>query len=136
MYCSTCYDGLIMYIIATTAKFFALNILVPSPSVNINILNNQTIGQLLILKCDVTTVRGITSRVDIVWRSDGSELSIIKEVNTSAVINNSMIFRDTYIITQLSTADENKEYQCEVSIDTQSPVTANDSVRLNVTGKY
>ena len=125
-----------MYIIATTAKFFALNILVPSPSVNINILNNQTIGQLLILKCDVTTVRGITSRVDIVWRSDGSELSIIKEVNTSAVINNSMIFRDTYIITQLSTADENKEYQCEVSIDTQSPVTANDSVRLNVTGKY
>ena len=90
----------------------------------------------MILKCDATTVRGITSRVDIVWRSDGSELSIIKEVNTSAVINNSVIFRDTYIITQLSTADEDKEYQCEVSIDTQSPVTANDSVRLNVTGKY
>ena len=125
-----------MYIIATTVKYFALNILVPSPSININILNNQTVGQLLIMKCDVTTVRGITSRVDIVWRSDGSELSIIKEDNTSAVINNSMIFRDTYIITQLSTADENKEYQCEVSIDTQSPVTANDSVRLNVTGKY
>ena len=136
MYCSTCYYGLITYIIATTAKYFALNILVPNPSVNINILNNQTVGQLLIMKCDVTTVRGITSRVDIVWRSDGSELSIIEEVNTSAVINNSMIFRDTYIITQLSTADENKEYQCEVSIDTQSPVTANDSVRLNVTGKY
>ena len=98
-------------------------------------MNNQTVGQLLILKCEVTTARGITSRVGIVWSSDGSKLRIINGV-TSSIINNSMLLRDTYTIPQLSTTDENKEYQCEVSIDTQPPVTANDSVTLNVTGKY
>ena len=108
----------------------------PSPAVNINILNNQTVGQLLILKCEVTTARGITSRVDIVWSSDGSEISIIKGVNTSSILNNSVLFRDTYIISQLSTADENREYHCEVSIETRPPVSANDNVTLNVTGKY
>ena len=110
----------------------------PIPSVTINILNNQTVGQSLILECDVTTVRGITSRVVIMWSSDNSgesRLDVIGEANTSLVVNDSMLFTDTYIIPQLSTADENKEYQCEVFIDAESPVTANDSVILNVTGK-
>ena len=47
-----------------------------------------------------------------------------------------MLFTDTYIIPQLSTADENKEYQCEVFIDTESPVIATGNVILNVTGKH
>ena len=111
----------------------------PIPSVTINILNNQTVGQSLILECDVTTVRGITSRVVIMWSSDNSgesRLDVIGEANTSLLVNDSMLFTDTYIIPQLSTADENKEYQCEVFIDAESPVTANDSVILNVTGKH
>ena len=111
----------------------------PIPSVSINILNNETVGQSLILECDVTTVRGITSRVVIMWNSDGSGESgvdIIGAVNTTSITNNSMLFTDTYIIPQLSTADENKEYQCEVLIDTDSPVMATDSVTLNITGKY
>ena len=36
--------------------------------------NTQTVGQSLTLQCEVTTVRGITSRVDIVWSSDGTVL--------------------------------------------------------------
>ena len=108
----------------------------PIPSVTLSILNNQTVGQSLILECDVTTVRGITSRVDIVWSNDGSEVNIVKDVNGSLVINDFVLFTDTYIIPQLSTTDENKEYQCEVLIDTESPVISSDNVTLNITGKH
>ena len=107
----------------------------PIPSVSINIRNSQTVGQSLMLKCIATTVRGITSRVDIVWSSDGSELNTIRGVNDSLVRDN-LVFTNTYTIPQLSTTDENKEYQCEVSINAQSAVTANSSVLLNVTGKH
>ena len=31
------------------------------------VLNNQQVGDPLLLECNVTTVRGITSSVDIVW---------------------------------------------------------------------
>ena len=104
-----------------------------------SILNNQTVGKSLLLECDVTTVRGITSRMDIVWSSDSSGqsgLRIINGANTNLITNVSMLFTDTYIIPQLSTANENEEYQCEIFIDTYTPVIANDSVILNVTGKY
>ena len=86
------------------------------------------------LECDVTTVRGITSRVDMLWSSNGVELYSIKGVDISSVTNDSVLFTNTYIISQLSTADENREYQCKVSIDTVSPVMATDIVLLNVTG--
>jgi len=32
--------------------------------------NIQTVGQSLTLECSVTAVRGITSRVDIVWKNN------------------------------------------------------------------
>ena len=108
----------------------------PIPSVTINVLNNQTVGQPLILECDVTAVRGITSRVDIVWINNGSIISITENVNGSLVMNDVVLFTTTYNIPQLSTANENDEYQCEVSIDTDLPVIATESVILNVTGKY
>ena len=101
-----------------------------------NILNDQIVGQPLTLDCQVSTVRGITSRVDIVWSSNGEELDITEGKNISSKTNKSMSFTDIHVIQQLSTADEGREYQCEVFIDTQSPVKATDSVILNVTGKY
>ena len=107
----------------------------PIPSVTVNILNNQTVGQSLILKCSATTVRGITSRVDIVWSRDGLELNTIRGVNSS-IIDDSESFTDTYTIQQLNTADENREYQCEVSINIESPVKATGSITLNVTGMF
>ena len=108
----------------------------PVPSVTVNILNNQTVGQSLTLECSITTVRGITSRVDVVWSSNGIELNTIKGVNISSLINDSLLLTDTYIIPQLSTADENKEYLCEISLDTEPLVNATSSVVLNVTGKH
>ena len=90
---------------------------------------------MLMMKCDVTAVRGITSRVDIVWSSNGSELKSTEGANVSSVADNWVFFTSTYVIPQLSTADEGRECQCEIVIDTNSSVTATDVVTLNVTGK-
>ena len=113
-----------------------LHTTVPIPSVSVSILNNQTVGQSLTLECNVIAVRGITSIVDIVWSSNDTELNIIKRVNISSVTNNSVLYTDAYVIQQLRTTDENREYQCEIFIDTESPITAKDNAILNVTGKH
>ena len=82
----------------------------------------------------MTTVRGITSRVDIVWSSDDeSELQTVNGTNASLTTNNSTIYTSTYTIPQLSTLDDGRVYQCEVVINTSPPVMATGSVTLNVT---
>ena len=101
-----------------------------------SILNDQIVGQSLMLECFVSAVRGITSRVDIVWSSNGVEINIVKGINISSVANNSLLFTERYIIPKLSTVNENRKYKCEVIINVESPVTVSDSVILNVTGKY
>ena len=110
--------------------------IVPTPSVNINILNNQTVGQSLTLESTVTTVRGITSRVDVVWSSNGLMLKLTEGINHTSTSNNSVIYTDIYTIPQLNTADEGRDIQCDAFINAVSTVTASDSVTLNVTGKY
>ena len=49
--------------------------LVPTPDVAVTPTIGHILGQSLTLQCEVTAVRGITSRVDIVWSSDGMELN-------------------------------------------------------------
>ena len=110
--------------------------LVPTPgTVNVTVVKPQTVGQQLTLECDVTTVRGITSRVDFVWSSDGSELERTEGVNNSIATNYSMLYTEFYVIPQLSTLDAGRTITCHVFINAMSPVTANDSITLNVTGK-
>ena len=92
-------------------------------------------GQSLTLESTVTTVRGITSRVDIVWSSNGSELKRIEGLNHSSITNNSVIYTDIYTIPQLNTSDEGRNLQCDTFINTVSPLTTTDSVTLNVIGK-
>jgi len=102
--------------------------------VNVTAPNTQIVGESLTLECNVTTVRGITSTVDIIWSSDGRELVRMEGVNVSSTTDNSVAYTDSYSISQLSTTDDGREYQCEVVINTSPPVTANDSVILNVMG--
>ena len=110
--------------------------IVPTPSVDINILDNQMVGQSLTLEGTVTTVRGITSRVDVVWSSNGLMLTLTEGINHTSTSNNSVIYTDIYTIPQLNTADEGRDIQCDAFINAVSTVTASDSVTLNVTGKY
>ena len=108
----------------------------PTPSINVNILNNQLVGQSLTLESTVTTVRGITSRVDIVWSSNGLMLKLTEAINHTSTSNNSVIYTDIYTIPQLNTSDEGRNIQCDTFINAVSTITASDSVTLNVTGKY
>ena len=91
-------------------------------------------GQSLTLQCEVTTVRGITSRVDIVWSSDDTELQRMNNVSSTAM-DNSLLFTDSYTISQLSTDDEGRDYWCDVVIPSSPTITNNASVTLDVTGK-
>ena len=92
-------------------------------------------GQSLTLQCEVTTVRGITSRVDIVWSSNGTELERMNDVS-STTMDNSLVYTDSYTISQLNTTDDGRVIQCEVVINTSPSVLASDSITLDVTGEY
>ena len=108
--------------------------LVSPPAINITIPITQTVGQSLTLQCEMTTVRGITSRVDIVWSSGGIELKRMNNVS-STTMGNSLVYTDNYTISQLSTTDDDRVIQCEGVINATPPVMANDSITLNVTGE-
>ena len=108
--------------------------LVPTPTVNVTAPETQIVGQSLTLQCEVTTVRGITSRVDILWSSNGTQIQRINNVSLTTM-NNSLVYTDSYNISQLNTTDDDKVIQCEVVINA-SPSVANDSITLDVTGEY
>ena len=97
--------------------------------------NTQTVGQSLTLQCKVTTVRGITSRVDIVWSSGGIEFHRMNDVS-STTMGNSLVYTNSYTISQLSTTDEGRVIQCEVVINVSPTVMASNSITLDVTGEY
>ena len=78
-------------------------------------------------------MRGITSRVDIVWRVDNTEVDKITGIEANYSTKNSMVFQNTYTIPLLSTIDDGRVYQCEVVINTSPPVMATDSATLDVT---
>ena len=96
--------------------------------------NTQTVGQSLTLQCEVTTVRGITSRVDIVWSSGGTELERMNDVS-STTMGNSLVYTDSYTISQLSTTNDGSVIQCEVVINASPSVMASGSTTLNLTGE-
>ena len=106
------------------------------PTATETVPGNQIVGQPLTLECNVTTVRGITSRVDIVWSSGGTELERVEGVNISSMTSSTAVYTDTYTISLLTTSDDDKVYQCEVVVNSNTIVTTNDSITLDVTGEY
>ena len=97
-------------------------------------LNTQTVGQSQTLQCEMTTVTGVTSRVDIVWSSGGMELERMNVSSTT--MDNSLVYTHSYTISQLYTTDDGRVIQCEVVINTSPLVMATDSITLDVTGEY
>ena len=108
--------------------------LVPVPDVSVSAPNTQTVGQLLILQCNVTTVMRITSMVDVVWSSGDTVLRNMDNVS-SVMMGDSLVYTDSYTISQLSTTDEGRVIQCEVVINASPSVMTSDSITLNVTGE-
>ena len=110
---------------------------VPTPNqVDMTAPAMQTVGQSLVLRCSVITVRGITSRVDIVWSSNGLDLETV-EANVSSITNNSVEYTAYYTIVQLNETDDGRVYHCKVVINASPPVMTDDlNVTLMMTSKY
>ena len=82
----------------------------------------------------MTTVRGITSRVDVVWTSNDDLLAeVVQGINASYTGETFMTFTSINNISHLNITDDGRVYQCEVVINTSPPVLATGTVTLDVT---
>ena len=102
-------------------------------SVNIAVMSTQTVSQPLTLECNVTTVRGITSRVDIVWSSN-RELKRTKGMNGTLTSDNLVAYTDSYDAVQINTSDDGRVYVCEMFVNTSPPVIVDGNTTLDITG--
>ena len=80
-------------------------ILVPQPVIVVDTPSIQIVSEPLTLYCNITTVRGITSRVDIVWNSNDLELKKIEGVQSNLTQGSLVLYVDSYTIPQLGTVD-------------------------------
>ena len=110
--------------------------IVPTPTVSVTAPNTQTVGQSLTLQCNGTTVRGITSDVNILWRRGNTIIATTRVTAATTTTNNFLVYRDSYTISRLSTSDEGVVYECRLVVHSTPQVRANDFVTLDMTGKY
>ena len=94
----------------------------------------QMVGQSLSLEFVITTVRGISSSIDIIWTSDGVEIRRILGANISSSTSSSIVYRDFYTISLLTTAEEGRVYRCEGVINTTPNLIAESNITLDVVG--
>ena len=83
-------------------------------------------------------MRGITSRVDIVWvYITGYNYTIVRRVDnvTPNITNNSTVYTDELVTPPLSVNDNGRVYYCGVIINATYGVTSYGSIRLEFTGK-
>ena len=97
--------------------------------------NTQIVGQSLILECSVTTVRGITSRIDIEWSIGNVMLQRTEGVNVISTASDFVVYTNIYNISQVSTFDDDRVYQCKAIINAIPQLMATGSVTLDVTGR-
>ena len=114
---------------------FNYSYLVPVPnSTSVTVVGNQTVGQSLMLKCTVTTVKGITSRMDIVWSSNSYELKRTEGVNSYFTSDNSETYTDSYNAIQINTSDDGRVFDCKLLVNTIPLLIIDGSVTLDVIG--
>ena len=68
------------------------------------------------------------------WSSNGIELRRTEEVNGSFTSHSSVTYTDYYNVFQLNTSDDDRVYQCEVSLNTSPPLMADGNITLDVIG--
>jgi len=82
----------------------------------------------------VSTLNDITNSVEIVWSSDGVVLTGGVD-NVTHTTSNTTLYTAYYTIPQLSTTDDNRVYQCSITIN-ESPQPFTRITTVNVIGKY
>ena len=104
--------------------FFSL---VPPPNILVTVLNNQQVGDPLLLECIVTTVRGITSSVDIVWSANDEEVRRASGVSGETV-DNLVMYTSVH---NVSSKPNGNVYSCIVVINGDSLSIATYTIGKN-----
>ena len=109
---------------------------VPVPFVQITTTESDdvTYGDPLTLDCTVTAVRGISSSVDIIWTTGGTELKRLDNIMAD-IENDTAFYTDSFEISLLSAIDNGREYQCTVVINASQPVNNSDLITLIFPGE-
>ena len=98
-------------------------------------LNEQIVGHPLMLECAMSTPRGISSRVDVVWSRDGVEVEHINDVSSNFSSPEVVVYTNIYTIPLLGTYDDDIVYECEVIIYSSPLLKISENVMLDVFGK-
>ena len=118
-------------------KLLFLSHTVPVPTMSVTALSSHTVGQSLMLECNVTTVRGIASGLDIMWSvSNGTVIKTVNGPNVNSTTGSSLVYTDIYTISLLSLDDDGELYLCEAVINTNPQIMVDDNVTLSVTSEY
>ena len=97
-------------------------------------LNVQMVGQSLMLECAMSTPRGISSRVDVVWSRDGVEVERINDTSSNFSSPELVVYTNIFTIPLLGTNDDDIVYECDVIINGSPILKLIDNVILDVTG--
>ena len=113
-------------------KLFILSV-VPTPELSLDPVNPPTLSEQLILQCQATSIRGITSRLDFMWtRIDDDGDEVVQIVMGANRTNDSLVYTDTYTIPMaLSESDIGTVYFCTISLNNDEGEILDNS--LNIT---
>ena len=106
-----------------------------STNVMVETLNEEIVGQPLMLECAMSTPRGITSTVDVAWSRDGVDLEYIENISSNFSSPEVVVYTNIYTIPLLGTYDDDIVYECEVIINSSPPLKISKDVTLDVFGK-
>ena len=96
--------------------------------VHLRAVTDQISDQPLTLECNATTVRGVTSSVDISILS----LETFEDVDP-IIVGNSAVYSANFTLEELTPFDNGRLLVCLVNIN---GTTSNDTLILDVLGKY
>ena len=105
-----------------------------STNVMVATLSEQIVGQSLMLECAMSTPRGISSTVDVVWSRDGVDLDFIENISSNFSSPEVVVYTNIYTIPLLGTYDDDIVYECEVIINSSPILKIRNDVLVNVTG--
>ena len=109
---------------------------VPTPVVIISAPNNLTTGQSVTLSCRIVAVRGITSRVDIVWYDNSVQVRRMDNVTASMINDTTAVYTDSLNVSILTRQHDGRVYLCEAIINSEPLLATFSYITLSVTCKF
>ena len=84
----------------------------------------------------MVAVRGITSRVDIVWYDIDGQFRNASDVTATIIMGTTALYRDSFNISSLTRQHDGRFYGCVVVIHSEPPLFIYTYITLNVTCKF